>query len=105
MDRLSSHELEVLQQFETAACLRDLEHVPGWRVYCSLAAAKLQAIRDTYEDANMDKDATWAAKIALQAVRDFQRSMEDLVVTAKDLLDPEAMKRLVESANKEIPND
>lgn len=98
---LSSHELEILKQFETAALLRDLEHHPGWRVYCELAAAKIQAVRDIYEDSKLDKDASWAAKLTLQGVKDFQRGMEDLVIQAKDLLDPEAMKRLVESANQE----
>jgi hypothetical protein len=102
---LSSHELEILQQFENAAHLRDLEHVPGWRLYCDLAAAKIQAIRDIYEDSKMDKDATWAAKLSLKAIRDFQRGMEDLVRMSKDLLDPEAMKMLVESATQENLND
>lgn len=101
---LSSHELEVLKQFETAASLRDLEHIPGWKVYCDLAAAKIQAVRDTYENTAMDMQATWAAKITLQALKDFQSGMEELVTQAKDLLDPEAMKRLVESA-QENTND
>jgi len=103
--KLSSHELEVLKQFETAAQLRDLEHVPGWAVYCELAAAKIQSVRDKYENINMDMQATWAAKLNLQALKDFQNGMEELVSTAKDLLDPEAMKRLVESATQENIND
>lgn len=102
---LSSHELEILKQFETAANLRDLEHIPGYKVYCELAAAKIQSVRDTYENTSMDKDATWAAKLNLQALKDFQQGMEELVNQAKDLLDPEAMKRLVESATQEITND
>jgi hypothetical protein len=99
---LSNHELEVLKQFESAAQLRDLEHVPGWKLYCELAAAKIQAVRDTYENTAMDMQATWAAKLSLQALKEFQQGMEELVAQAKDLLDPEAMKRLVESAQENM---
>lgn len=105
MKGLSNQELEILKQFETAALLRDLEHHPGWRVYCDLAAAKINVVRDGYEDARMDKDATWAAKCSLQALKQFQSGMEELVHQAKDLLDPEAMKRLVESATEEPGNE
>lgn len=98
--KLSNHELEVLKQFETAALLRDLESFPGWDVYCNLAAAKIQAVRDRYENARMDKDATWAALISLRALKEFQTGMEEIVTTSKDLLDPDAMKRLVESATE-----
>jgi hypothetical protein len=104
MTQLSPHEIEVLKQFENAAQLRDLEHIPGWRLYCELAAAKIQSVRDEYENTAMDKDATWAAKISLQALKEFQQGMEELVRQAKDLLDPEAMKMLVESS-KGILND
>jgi hypothetical protein len=103
--KLSNHELEVLKQFETAALLRDLEHFPGWQIYKDLAAAKIQAVRDKYEYTAMDKDATWAAKLNLQALREFQSSMEELVSQAKDLLDPEAMKMLVESATEETRDE
>ncbi len=79
--------------------LFDLERMPGWPLYCQMAAQKIQALRDIHEDSNLDKDATWGAKLRLQAVKDFQRGMESLVRTAKDMLDPEAMKRIVESVN------
>jgi len=93
---LSPHEVETLRQFENAAMLRDLKSFAGWTIYRELAAGRIQEIRDKYENTNMDKDATWAAKIALQAVRDFQKSMEELVDTAQDILDPDAMKRMIE---------
>ena len=97
---LSEHEKQILQQIETAGHLRDLRHMAGWTVYRELAAAKLQAIRDRYEDARTDKDATWAAHVALQAVKEFQKGMEELVEQSSELLDPEALKQLIESATK-----
>lgn len=97
--QLSSHEIEILRTMENSALLRDLEHTPGWVVYRELAAAYIQSARDKYENTNMDKDATWASKIALQALKDFQRNMEETVANAKDLLEPEALKRLLESVN------
>lgn len=103
MRQLSPHEREVLRQFENAAMLRDLQTFPGWMIYKELAAGKIQAIRDNYENSKMDKDATWAAKIALQAVRDFQNSMQELVENAQDILQPDAMKRMIEKASVPDP--
>lgn len=99
MRQLSNHQVEILRQVENAAMLRDLEHVPGWIVYKELAHAKIQALRDISEDANTDKEASWAAKLRLQAVKEFQKCMEELVSQAKDLLEPQAMQRMIESVN------
>lgn len=98
--RLSDHELEIIRQAEGAAYLRDLKLHPAWDVYCKLAQSKIQDIRDLYESRNMDKDATWAALCSLKAVRDFQARMEDLVNMGADLLDPEALQRLINSAQE-----
>lgn len=101
--QLSPHEIETLRQFENAALLRDLQAFPGWIVYKELAAAKIQDIRDRYENSKTDKDATWAAHVALQAVKEFQKCMQELVETAQDILHPDAMKRMIEQAKTHDP--
>lgn len=97
---LSEHEIEIIRQAENAAFLRDLQLHPAWAVYCKLAQSKIQDIRDMYESSKLDKDGTWVAHASLKAVKEFQAGMEELVNLANDLLDPEALKRLINSAQE-----
>jgi len=98
---LSSHEIEILQQYEHAAMLRDLKHHPAWAVLNELALAKIQDVRDMYERARMDKDATWLAHGNLKGLKEFWNGLVELVEHSTDLLDPEAMKRMVEGTDLE----
>lgn len=93
---LSKHELEILRQFENAGMLRDLKQSPGWIVLKELAAQKIQDVRELYEGTRMDKDATWLAHGNLKGLKEFWGGLVEIVENAQDLLDPEAMKRIVE---------
>lgn len=96
---LSEHEIEILSQFENTALLRDLAHTPGWMTYKNLAQARLDSLKEQHMTTAMDRDSTWASQIRLKGIIEFQKAMEELVDKSPDLLEPEAIRRLVESVN------
>lgn len=98
---LTDREVEILRQYETAGNLRDLKFSGSWQVLKELAQSKIQVIRERYEGTRMDKDATWLAHANLLAIKEFWNGMELLVEQSVDLLDPEAIKRMVEGSDME----
>jgi len=97
--------LEILQQFENAAALRDLHHSEGWKVYVRLSKERIDQLTKEYLRENLTHEEAWEAHIRIRAIMQFEAQLEEMVVNAVDLVDPQALEDLMLSLrqNRDIP--
>ena len=77
-----------MRERENAAILRDLNHTPGWELYKELARRYMDEKAKNFWRDNISADEAWNERLHLQAVKNFQAVMEDVVENAVDWLDP-----------------
>jgi hypothetical protein len=91
----TQQELEMLRDTENAAVLRDLCHSDGWKVYLEFAHRKIETLMKDYLRHDLTNEQIIEAHLRLQAISQYQSSLEDLVRGAVDFIDPANLQQMI----------
>ena len=92
---LSPHEMEILENFEQARHVQQMMQMQGWGIFIKLKDARIKELERQFWSSNMDRDATWAAKIRYEGIISFLNLWIDEIQKKVECLDPEVMQRII----------
>lgn len=92
---LTTEQIQILNDTENAAHLRDLNVTPAWAIYKQLAQSFINQKTREYLNENYSQDQAWAARTKLQGMMELEARMEHIVHHARDMVHPAAIELTV----------
>src|SRR5277367_1152120 len=93
----SQQEREIIQAIENAGYWRDMVNSRGWELFLQLKDKRIEQIKNQFFMTRMDKETTFVTQVRLVGIIEFVNALIEGINSAVESLDPEVLKRLLNS--------